>query len=111
MLLTLVALKILASTWCLATVFKGGPIFPLIFAGGTLGMAASSLLPTVPPTLAITAVMAGMIACVLKKPLVVIVLLALIFLQPGVTLPIIIATLVGDRVTRRVSMIPASRAE
>jgi H+/Cl- antiporter ClcA len=108
MLLTLVVVKILASTWCLATVFKGGPIFPLIFSGGTLGMAVATLLPAVPLTLAITAVMAGMISCILKSPVAVIVLLVLIFLQPGVVLPIIIATLVGYRATRRLTMIPAS---
>ncbi|MDG6256945.1 MAG: chloride channel protein [Methanomicrobiaceae archaeon] len=110
-LLVLAGVKILASTWCLATVFKGGPVFPLIFAGGTLGMAVALLVPAVPPALAITAVMAGMIACVLKSPLVVIVLLVLIFLQPGVVLPIIIATLIGSLVTRRVTMIPGPRRE
>ena len=110
-LLAVGIVKILASTWCLATVFKGGPVFPLIFTGGTLGMAVALLVPAVPLTLAITAVMAGMIGCVLKKPLAVIVLLVLIFLQPGVVLPIIIATLVGSRATRGVTMIPGPRGE
>jgi H+/Cl- antiporter ClcA len=111
MLLVLVAVKILASTWCMATVFKGGPVFPLIFAGGTLGMAVSLLVPAMPQALAITAVMAGMIGCVLKKPLVVIVLLVLIFLQPGVILPIVIATLVGYYATRPVAMVPGPGGE
>jgi H+/Cl- antiporter ClcA len=111
MLLAIVALKILASTWCMATVFKGGPVFPLIFVGGTLGMAASLLVPAFPPALAITAVMAGLIVCVLKMPLVVILLLALVFLQPDVIPAIIIATLAGHLATRGVRMVPYAGGE
>lgn len=107
MLLAIVFAKILASTWCMATVFKGGPVFPLIFAGGTLGMMADILAPTVPTALAVSAVMAGMIVCMLKMPFVVILLLALVFLQPDVVPVVIIATLAGHLPTRQVTLIPA----
>jgi H+/Cl- antiporter ClcA len=105
-LLLLVVAKIFASTWCMATVFKGGPIFPLIFAGGTLGMAVNLLLPFIPSTVAITAVMAGMIVCILKTPTGVILFLILIFLQWGIVLVVIVATLAGYLLTKKVTMLP-----
>jgi H+/Cl- antiporter ClcA len=108
-LLFLVVVKILASTWCMATVFKGGPIFPLIFAGGTLGMAISLLIPAIPLPVAIAAVMAGMIVCILKSWVGVILLLLLIFYQWGLFLVIIIATIVGYLITKKVTMVPQPR--
>jgi H+/Cl- antiporter ClcA len=102
----LVVAKILASTWCMATIFKGGPIFPLIFAGGTLGMAIGLVFPFIPLTVAITSVMAGMIVCILKSPFVVIPFLILIFFQWGIILVVIAATLVGYLVTKKIYMVP-----
>lgn len=105
-LLLLVAAKILASTWCMATVFKGGPIFPLIFAGGTLGLAVSLLIPAIPPAVAVPAVMAGMIVCVLKAPAAVIPIVALVFLQWEVLIIVAIATVTGYYATRKIEMFP-----
>ncbi|QSZ66365.1 chloride channel protein [Methanofollis aquaemaris] len=104
-LIGIVAAKILASTWCMATVFKGGPVFPLFFAGGTLGMAASLLAPGVPVALAVPAAMAGMTVAVLKMPSVVLVLLAMVFLQWDIVPAVVIATLVGYAATRGVVLI------
>ncbi len=105
-LLLLVAVKILASTWCMATLFKGGPIFPLIFAGGTLGLAVSALFPFIPLTVAVPAVMAGMIICVLKMPAAVIPIVALVFLQWEILIIVVIAALAGYFATRSVTMFP-----
>jgi H+/Cl- antiporter ClcA len=105
-LLLLVAAKIFASTWCMATIFKGGPIFPLIFAGGTLGLAVSLLVPAIPPAVAVPAVMAGMIVCVLKMPAVVIPLVALVFLQWEILIIVTIAAVAGYYTTRSVVMFP-----
>jgi len=105
-LLLLVAAKVFASTWCMATIFKGGPIFPLIFAGGTLGLAVSLLVPTIPPAVAVPAVMAGMIVCVLKMPVAVIPLVALVFLQWEILIIVAIAAVAGYYTTRSVTMFP-----
>jgi H+/Cl- antiporter ClcA len=105
-LFLLVIAKIIASTWCMATIFKGGPIFPLIFAGGTLGMAIGLVFPFIPLTVAITAVMAGMIVCILKSPLGVILFLLLIFFEWGIILVVIAATLVGHLITKKIYMVP-----
>jgi H+/Cl- antiporter ClcA len=105
-LLLLVAAKILASTWCMATLFKGGPIFPLIFAGGTLGLAVSAIFPFIPLAVAVPAVMAGMIICVLKMPAAVIPIVALVFLQWEVLIIVAVAAMVGYYATRSVVMFP-----
>lgn len=111
MLLALVLVKIFASTWCMATVFKGGPVFPLIFAGGTLGMAASLLVPVVPPAVAVPAAMAGMIVCMLKEPAVVIVLLALVFQQWDTLPAIIVATVAGAFAARTLPALAPAEEE
>jgi H+/Cl- antiporter ClcA len=108
-LVFMVVVKILASTWCMATVFKGGPIFPLIFSGGTLGMAISLFFPVIPMGVAIAAVMAGMIVCILKSRVGVILLLLLVFYQWGLFLVIIIATIAGYLITKKVRMVPLPR--
>ncbi|RXE55367.1 hypothetical protein ABH15_11485 [Methanoculleus taiwanensis] len=105
-LLLLAAAKIFASTWCMATLFKGGPIFPLIFAGGTLGLAVNALFPAVPLAVAVPAVMAGMIVCVLKMPAAVIPIVAVIFLQWEILIVVAIAALAGYYATRSVMMFP-----
>jgi H+/Cl- antiporter ClcA len=111
MLIALVLAKIFASTWCMATVFKGGPVFPLIFAGGTLGMAASLLVPVVPPAVAVPAAMAGMIVCMLKEPAVVIVLLALVFQQWDTLPAIIVATVAGAFAARTLPALAPAEEE
>lgn len=106
MLLALVGVKILASTWCMATVFKGGPVFPLFFAGGTLGMAASLLVPTIPLALAVPAAMAGMTVAVLKMPAVVVLLVAMVVLQWEVVPAVVVATVAGYFATRWAVLCP-----
>ena len=49
--------------------FIGGPIFPLVFAGGALGAAVHSLFPDIPLALAVTVGMAAVPAAVLPLPL------------------------------------------
>lgn len=100
MLLALVGVKILASTWCMATVFKGGPVFPLFFAGGTLGMAVNLLAPSIPLALAVPAAMAGMTVAVLKAPWVVVLLVAMVVMQWTVVPAVAVATVAGYLTTR-----------
>lgn len=108
MLLALVGAKILASTWCMATVFKGGPVFPLFFAGGTLGMAASLLVPTIPLALAVPAAMAGMTVAVLKVPWVVVLLVAMVIMQWTVVPAVAVATVAGYLTTRWAVLVAAT---
>ena len=105
MLLALVGVKILASTWCMATVFKGGPVFPLFFAGGTLGMAVNLLVPAVPLAIAVPAAMAGMTVAVLKAPWVVVLLVAMVVLQWTVVPAVAVATVAGYLTTRWAALV------
>jgi H+/Cl- antiporter ClcA len=59
LLLLLLAKTVMTST-SFATGFVAGPIFPLLFIGGTLGLAISKILTFIPEGVAVTAAMAGL---------------------------------------------------
>ena len=61
--------KIVAMTAAQSLGFIGGPIFPLVFAGGVLGAAFHGVFSGVPLALAVTAGMAALPAAVLPLPL------------------------------------------
>ena len=67
---------------CLAAGFKGGTIFPILFTGAALGMAAHQAMPALEPMVAVAAVMAAAATVVLRRPLVVILLLAVLLPLP-----------------------------
>ncbi len=51
--------KLLVLALLLAGGFVGGPIFPLLFAGGAIGIAVSQLVPAIPPMMAVGCLMAA----------------------------------------------------
>lgn len=61
--------KILATTGALSFGFIGGPIFPLLFVGGSLGSVAHLAIPGIPLGLAVTAMMAAVPSAVIPVPL------------------------------------------
>jgi H+/Cl- antiporter ClcA len=61
--------KVAAMTAAQAFGFIGGPIFPLVFAGGVLGAVVNVLVPEIPAELAVTAGMAAVPAAILPLPL------------------------------------------
>ena len=61
--------KIVAMTAAQSFGFIGGPILPLVFAGGVLGVAFHGIFPDVPLALTVTAGMAALPAAVLPIPL------------------------------------------
>jgi len=61
--------KVAAMTAAQSFGFIGGPIFPLVFAGGTLGAVVNLLVPEIPVELAVTTGMAAVPAAVLPLPL------------------------------------------
>jgi H+/Cl- antiporter ClcA len=68
-LLLAVLTKLLATSGALATGFIGGPIFPLLFIGGTTGTIVSLLFPWIPINLAVGCVMAAVPAALIPIPL------------------------------------------
>lgn len=75
-LLALGLLKAVALSLCLASGWRGGAIFPLIFAGAAVGAACSVLWPAIPLTAAVVAGLSAASMIGLGKPVAVFILLA-----------------------------------
>ena len=59
LLILMLLVKAFLTSTSFATGFDGGPIFPLVFIGGTMGLAISHILMSIPEGAAVTAGMAG----------------------------------------------------
>jgi H+/Cl- antiporter ClcA len=68
-LLVLAICKLLATSLLLATGWKGGYIFPVMFAGVALGMAGKLLFPFVPTAVIVASTLAGVLVASLRAPL------------------------------------------
>ncbi len=69
MLIVLGLAKLFATSLVLATGWKGGYIFPIMFASVALGLAVNLLFPGIPVAVAVAATMAGALVAALKAPL------------------------------------------
>jgi H+/Cl- antiporter ClcA len=95
LLLLMMLVKALLTSTSFATGFEGGPIFPLIFIGGTLGLAISKILTFIPEGVAVTAGMAGVACAVFPLPLTMALLLGLLGGQPDLLPVIVIGAVIG----------------
>lgn len=100
LLLLMMLVKALLTSTSFATGFEGGPIFPLIFIGGTLGLAISKILTFIPEGVAVTAGMAGVACAVFPLPLTMALLLGLLGGQPELLPPIVIGAVIGFLVSK-----------
>ena len=108
-LIGLALVKLLVTALLLATGWKGGYIFPTMFAGVALGLATSLIFPEISPAVAVAATMGGVMVATLKAPLFSALFVAL--LVQSETAPIIaIAVIVSALATTKFSMTPASIA-
>ena len=102
-LLLLLLVKTVMTSTSFATGFVGGPIFPLLFVGGTLGLAISKILTFIPEGVAVTAGMAGVACAVFPLPLTIILLLGLLGgqtdLLPGIAVGAVVGLLVSKALT------------
>ena len=69
MLIVLAVAKLLVTSLLLATGWKGGYIFPIMFASVALGLALNLLIPAIPVAVTVAATMAGALVAALKAPL------------------------------------------
>jgi H+/Cl- antiporter ClcA len=69
MLIVLALAKLLAASLLLATGWKGGYIFPIMFASVALGLAVNLVFPSIPVAVTVAATMAGALVSALKAPL------------------------------------------
>ena len=100
MLLLLVLVKSLLTSTSFATGFEGGPIFPSLFMGGTLGLALSKILTFIPEGVGVTAGMAGVASAVFPMPLTMILLLGLMGGQTDLLPIIVIGAVIGFLVSK-----------
>ena len=88
----IIVAKILAFAASNASGFIGGPIFPVLFIGGTCGVLINQLIPGIPLGLAFACMLAAVAGAIVSAPFSM-VLLAALFTQIGAleTAPILIA--------------------
>jgi H+/Cl- antiporter ClcA len=100
LLVLMLLVKALLTSTSFATGFDGGPIFPLIFIGGTLGLAISQILTFIPQGVGVTTAMAGVTAAVFPIPLTVTLLLGILGGQPDLMPVIAIGAVIGFIVSK-----------
>ncbi len=109
MLVVLGLVKLFATSLLLVTGWKGGYIFPIMFASAALGLAASLLFPGIPVAVAVAATMAGALVAALRAPLFA-VLFALVLVQKETAAAIAVAVVVSALLTALVALRAARRA-
>jgi H+/Cl- antiporter ClcA len=105
MLIVLALVKLLITTLCLATGWKGGYIFPTLFAGAALGMAANLIFPEIPEAVAVAvaatlggALVATMIAPIFSA------LFVMVLVQHETSPVVAIAVIIGALATAHLSL-------
>ena len=68
LVIVMVFAKMLATSGALSTGFIGGPIFPLLFTGATVGTAVNLIFPGIPLALAVGCSMAALTGALLPAP-------------------------------------------
>jgi H+/Cl- antiporter ClcA len=94
-LLLLVVVKALLTSTSFATGLEGGPIFPYLFIGGTLGLAISQIFPFIPQGVGVTTAMAGVTCAGFPIPLTVAMLLGIFGGQIDLLPTIVLGAVVG----------------
>jgi H+/Cl- antiporter ClcA len=110
LLLLMMLVKAVLTSTSFATGFEGGPIFPSIFIGGTLGLAISKILTFIPEGVAVTAGMAGVACAVFPLPLTVALLLGLMGGQPDLLPVIVIGAVIGFLVSKALTPLLPKRS-
>ena len=99
-LLLMMLVKILLTSTSFASGFEGGPVFPLLFIGGTLGLALSEILTFIPQGVGVLAGMAGVACAAFPLPLTITLLLGLLGGQTDLLPVIVIGAVTGFIVSK-----------
>ncbi len=108
-LIVLAVVKLFVTSLLLATGWKGGYIFPTMFAGVALGMAVHLIFPSIPIAVAVAATMAGAMVATMKAPLFTALFVAILVQREAYPV-IAIAVIVGLLATMKLSMVPRPQA-
>jgi H+/Cl- antiporter ClcA len=101
--------KLVATSLLLATGWKGGYIFPIMFAGVALGMAGHLLFPATPIPVTVAAILAGALVAALRAPLFA-ALFTLVLVQAETAPVVAVAVLVSSLLTAWLALREARRA-
>jgi H+/Cl- antiporter ClcA len=87
----------------LATGWKGGQFLPIMFSGAALGLAISVLFPAIPAPAAVLSAMAALLAVVIPRPIIALILMALMFPLQYVGISVVAVGLVmlGQRLWKK----------
>jgi len=114
MLVVLGAAKLLATTLVLATGWKGGYIFPIMFASVALGLAVNLIFPGIPVAVAVATTMAGALVAALRAPLFA-AMLTITLVQretsPAIAVAVVVSALLAALVALRTASKKAPQAE
>lgn len=109
MLVVMGLMKLFATSLLLATGWKGGYIFPIMFASAALGLAVNLLFPGIPVAVCVAATMAGALVAALRAPLFA-GLFSLILVQKETAAVIAVAVVVSALMTALLALRAARRA-
>jgi len=104
--------KMLATAGALSTGFIGGPIFPMMFIGGTAGTVVNLLFPQIPLALSVGCMMAAVPAASLPIPITLGMLTMLIAgLSITDAIPVFVAAMVGFLVVQGLDLMKGEHPE
>ena len=109
MLIVLGLAKLFATSLLLATGWKGGYIFPIMFASVALGLAVNLIFPGIPVAVTVAATMAGALVAALKAPMFA-ALFTLVLVQMETAAVIAVAVVVSALLTALLALRAARRA-
>jgi H+/Cl- antiporter ClcA len=105
LLLVFALAKVLALSGALSFGFIGGPIFPLLFVGSSLGAAVHLIFPQVPLALALGCMIVAVPAAILPIPLSMAAIgIVIIGLSPTNALPVFVSALAAFSITHGLGM-------
>ena len=111
-LLLLMLVKILLTSTSFVTGFDDGPIFPLLFIGGTLGQVVSEILTFIPQGVGVLAGMAGAACAFFPIPLTLALLLGLFGGQTNLIPVIVVGVVMGFIVSKALTpLLPKPRPQ
>jgi H+/Cl- antiporter ClcA len=111
-LLLMMLVKMLLTSTSFATGFDGGPIFPVLFIGGTLGQVLSEILTFIPQGVGVLAGMAGAACAFFPIPLTLALLLGLFGGQTDLIPVIVIGAVIGFIVSKALTpLLPKTRPQ
>jgi H+/Cl- antiporter ClcA len=109
MLIVLALSKLFATSLLLVTGWKGGYIFPIMFAGVALGMASHLLFPATPIAVTVAATVAGAFVAAMRAPLFA-ALFTLVLVEPDTGAVVAISVLVSALLVAYLALREARRA-